>query len=66
MLGWSQQELADKAIVSQNALARLERGEADPRISTLQAIQSPLTKAGIEFIAPAEKGGGVRLVDPTA
>lgn len=66
MLGWSQQQLADKAIVSLNALARLERGEVDPRISTLQAVQRALTKAGIEFIASAEKGEGVRLVDPAA
>jgi len=27
LLGWSQQKLADKAIVSLNAVTRLERGE---------------------------------------
>ena len=30
-LGWSQQQLADKAIISLNAVTRLERGEVDPR-----------------------------------
>jgi predicted transcriptional regulator len=53
LLGWSQQTLADKAIVSVNALARLERGEVDPGMSTLVAVQKALTDAGIEFL-PAD------------
>jgi DNA-binding XRE family transcriptional regulator len=39
LLDWSQQQLADKAIVSLNAVARLEKGRADPRVSTVLAIQ---------------------------
>jgi predicted transcriptional regulator len=35
LLGWSQQELADKAIVSLNALTRLEKAKVDSRVSTL-------------------------------
>jgi predicted transcriptional regulator len=66
LLGWSQQQLADKAIVSLNALARLERGEVDPRISTLMAVQKALTEAGVEFLAADVKGEGVRLSNPTA
>lgn len=66
MLGWSQQELADKAIVSLNALARLENGKVDSRISTLQAIETALTKAGVEFLSAGHKGEGVRLLDPQA
>lgn len=61
LLGWSQQELADKAIVSLNALTRLERGNVDPRVSTLQAIQTALEKAGIEFLTDNGKGEGLRL-----
>jgi predicted transcriptional regulator len=64
LLGWSQQQLADKAIVSLNALARLERGEVDPRLSTLMAVHKALSEAGVEFLAPDVKGEGIRLIDP--
>jgi DNA-binding XRE family transcriptional regulator len=62
--GWSQQQLADKAIVSLNAVARLEKGIVDSRISTVQAIQKALVKAGIEFLDADQKGEGVRLKSP--
>lgn len=64
LLGWSQQQLADKAIVSLNAVTRLEKGKVDSRLSTLAAIQKALTKAGVEFIAADQKGEGVRLRSP--
>lgn len=64
LLNWSQQQLADKAIVSVNALARLERSAVDPRLSTLTAVEAALIRAGIEFIAAGEKGEGVRLALP--
>lgn len=61
LLGWSQQQLADRAIISLNAVARLEKGIVDSRISTVQAVEAALSKAGVEFIARNEKGEGVRL-----
>jgi DNA-binding XRE family transcriptional regulator len=64
LLGWSQQQLADKAIVSLNAVARLENGIVDSRISTVQAVQKALVKAGIEFLDADQKGEGVRLKSP--
>lgn len=64
LLDWSQQELADKAIVSLNALARLERGAVDPRMSTLSAVEKALEKSGIEFIPESDRGEGVRLSRP--
>jgi predicted transcriptional regulator len=64
LLGWSQQELADKAIVSLNALARLESGKVDSRVSTARAIELALIKAGIEFLPAGQKGVGVRLLHP--
>jgi transcriptional regulator with XRE-family HTH domain len=64
LLNWSQQELADSAIISLNALARLERGAVDPRTSTLSAVEKALTDAGIEFLPEGEKGEGVRLALP--
>jgi predicted transcriptional regulator len=42
LLNWSQQQLADKAIVSLNALARLEKGLVDSRVSTVSAVQKAL------------------------
>jgi DNA-binding XRE family transcriptional regulator len=64
LLGWSQQQLADKAIVSLNAVARLEKGIVDSRISTVQAVQKALVKAGIEFLDADQKGEGARLKSP--
>lgn len=64
LIGWSQQQLADKAIVSLNAVTRLERGEVDSRVSTLTAVQKALTKAGVEFLSADTKGEGVRLINP--
>lgn len=62
LLGWSQQQLADKAIVSLKAVTRLEKGDVDPRLSTITAIQQAIAKAGVELIpADDRKGEGVRL-----
>ena len=51
MLGWSQAELAQKAGVHRNALARLEVGRTDPRVSTLDAVVAALEAHGVTFIA---------------
>lgn len=62
LLGWSQQMLADKAIVSVNAVNRLERELVDTKVSTLSSVERALLKAGIEFVSPTgEKGEGVRF-----
>ena len=62
LLGWTQQELADRAIVSANALKRLETGKTDPRLTTVTAVKSALEAGGIEFLlAAGGKGEGVRL-----
>ncbi|THD70422.1 MAG: helix-turn-helix domain-containing protein [Bradyrhizobium sp.] len=66
LLGRSQQQLADKAIVSLNALVRLEKGSVDSRVSTVLAVQKALAKAGIEFLEADQKGEGVRLKSPKA
>ena len=65
LLGWSQQKLADEAIVSASAVRRLELGVADSRISTLAAVQQALEKAGITFVPTSTaQGEGVRLARP--
>ncbi|WP_449229771.1 helix-turn-helix domain-containing protein [Azospirillum doebereinerae] len=57
LLGWSRQTLAEKATISENALARLERGEVDTRTSTLQSVRRALEAAGVEFIWVKGKEG---------
>jgi ribosome-binding protein aMBF1 (putative translation factor) len=67
LLGWSQQNLADEAIVALNAVTRLERGEVDPRMSTMFAVEKAIRKAGIEFIsADDRRGEGVRMANAQA
>lgn len=62
ILGWSQQNLADKAILSLNAVKRLEAGQGDPRMSTVLAVKAALEGGGVEFLpAAGDKGEGVRL-----
>jgi predicted transcriptional regulator len=64
LLGWSQQQLADRAIVSLNAVTRLEKGKVDSRRSTVDAIEKTLIKAGVEFLPAGERGEGVRMKSP--
>ncbi len=53
-------DLAAKAEVSPNTIARLERGE-ELKPSTIAAIRTALEAAGVEFIAENGGGAGVRL-----
>jgi len=64
LLGWSQQRLADSAVVSVNALVRLERGQVDSRASTIRAVQTALSRGGVDFMPAGEFGEGVRLKAP--
>lgn len=65
LLGWSQQDLADKSIVSVNAIRRLESSQVDPRWSTISAVKAALEMGGVEFqYADTTKGEGVRLSAP--
>lgn len=64
MLGITQAGLADAAGISTTALNNIERGAADPKASTLGAIQAALEAAGVVFLAAGETkdgGPGVRL-----
>ena len=59
-LGLGVRELAERASVSTNTIARLEKGETlQPR--TVYAIRTALESAGVEFIAENGGGPGVRL-----
>ena len=63
LLGWTRTTLADKAIVSVTTVADIERGDVNPKTSTMGAIVIALEKAGIEFLRGTAqgKGEGVRL-----
>ena len=62
LLGWTQQELADKALVSLTALKRLE-SEKDLRVyeSTEDQVRRVFEDGGITFLR-SDKGEGV-LID---
>jgi predicted transcriptional regulator len=49
LVGLTQAELAKRAGLSTTGLNNIERGVADPKASTLRAIQSALEAAGVEF-----------------
>lgn len=50
LLRWKQAELAAAAGLSLTALNNIEREAADPKASTLAAIQRALETAGVEFL----------------
>lgn len=54
--------MADRAVVSTNAVARLERSQVDSRSSTVIQVERALEKAGVELLpAGGGRGEGVRL-----
>jgi len=61
MIGMTQAALAGAAGISTTALNNIERGAADPKVSTLTAIQKALEAAGVIFVAENGEGPGVRL-----
>ena len=61
LLGWSQQDLADKAVLSETAILKLETQRADSRTSTLMKVRQSLEAAGIEFLNRSDGAVGVVL-----
>jgi transcriptional regulator with XRE-family HTH domain len=61
LLGWSQQDLADKALLSETAVLKLETQGADSRTSTLMKVRNSLEAAGVEFINRSDGAEGVIL-----
>lgn len=60
-LGLGVRDLAERAEVSPNTIARLERGEV-LKAATVDTIRASLEAAGVEFIPENGGGVGVRLV----
>jgi transcriptional regulator with XRE-family HTH domain len=49
LLGWTQNDLAKAAGLHPNALIKIEREEANPRLETLARLKTALEMAGIRF-----------------
>ena len=64
LLGWTQQILADRALVAVNSVRAVERGLLYPKSETVEAMRSALTKGGIVFLSEGVMGEGVRLAKP--
>lgn len=62
LIGWTQEQLAEKSGVSRSTIADFEAGTRIPYARTLDAIQDALVDAGVDFIVANDSGGpGVRL-----
>ncbi|WP_158874176.1 helix-turn-helix transcriptional regulator [Antarcticirhabdus aurantiaca] len=62
LLGLSQDELAEAARISKRSLARLEAGEFDPLLSTIETVKLALEERGVVFLGPTESSGpGLRV-----
>jgi len=61
LIGWTQQELADRARVGVVTVRQFEAGNIEPRRATLDVIERALQSAGVEFIDENGGGRGVRL-----
>ena len=67
LLGWSQDDLAEKSGISKPTIGRLESQDGETlggRQETGAALVAALEKGGIEFIAENGGGAGVRLKKP--
>jgi ribosome-binding protein aMBF1 (putative translation factor) len=61
LLGWTQEMLADKALVALTALKRLESDRLQVRADTRDQVRRALEAAGIVFLSSG-RGEGVMLV----
>ena len=61
LLGWTQEMLADKALVALTALKRLESDRLQVRADTRDQVRRVLETAGIVFLSSG-RGEGVMLV----
>lgn len=61
LLNLTQADVARLTGLSTTGFNNIERGRADPKASTLSAIQRAFEEAGVEFIPENGGGPGVRL-----
>jgi predicted transcriptional regulator len=62
LIGWRQRDLAKAAGISAIGVKNIERGQVDPRLSTVAAIERAFADAGVLFFdANTVAGAGVRF-----
>jgi transcriptional regulator with XRE-family HTH domain len=61
LLGWTQQDLADRAHVGVVTIRQFELGATVPRYATLDVVKRALEQGGALFIDENGEGPGVRL-----
>jgi transcriptional regulator with XRE-family HTH domain len=66
LLGWSQEELAERSKVAARTVRYFEKGMRALIPANSAALQLELEKAGVEFIEENGGGPGVRLAKPRA
>jgi ribosome-binding protein aMBF1 (putative translation factor) len=59
-LGWSQQELAQRARVGLSTVKDFERGDRKPIVNNLEAMRRAIETAGISLIEENGKAIGIR------
>jgi transcriptional regulator with XRE-family HTH domain len=65
--GWSQTELAQRSGVHLNTVSQVERGSADPRLSTLQALGAILgLSLRVDLAFPSIASTGVQTPQPSS
>ncbi len=64
LLGWTQQTLADRALVAINTVRAIETNRPYPKPDSTTAVRQALAKAGIVFLPNGTMGEGVRLAKP--
>ncbi len=57
ILNWSQNDLAERTNISATSIGSIEKGQSQPRESTMLAIQKAFESSGIEFLGK----DGVRI-----
>lgn len=60
LANWSQNDLAERAQVSNSTIRNFEAGRSTPIANNLTAIRRALEDAGVEFIPENGGGAGVR------
>jgi transcriptional regulator with XRE-family HTH domain len=64
LIGWNQQELADRAHIGIVTVHQFEAGLSQPRRITLEVIRRAFETVGLEFIDGNGGGPGVRWRKP--
>lgn len=62
-MGWTRDELAERALISLNSVVRMEDDESkvSPRTETILKVRDLFEAAGIEFLSLSGRSEGIRV-----